>query len=923
MFLLRFLLAFAMLFSTPLAFSQEGQDEPAEVEQTENQDSETDEEENEESSNQAEQNNTKSYEKVQVTGSLIRRADFEGPSAIQIIDRKSIEESSYNSVADYVRDQPTSTFGATREASGSTAAGVAGINLRGLGASNTLVLLNNMRLPRDANSGIVDMNLIPEIAIDNVTILKDGASATYGSDAIGGVVNLITRKNFTGTELSAKQTLTEDKGGNRTDIGVITGKQFGEFGPFQSGSVTAAVQYRYNERIWDRDRPWSRPSSVASGKNIGWSTIGPVANYAPYEDTNADGEKDFSDSYNFFPAQCSPAERKIFEQSPPGTGRQCGYPFANQSDQLPKLQQVSAYLNTELVLDSRNTFDFTALATVKQIEWVYAPSPGQQSSGFIIPASTADTINPNTNGPLPGITPGTDVGFNYRTTEFGNRKTETESMSVNLMSSYKREFNETAQWNNSVAFSYNDKDSQGVSGYALATPFIAAVQSGAYNVFDPNRDPSVLGNVEHKPFQRTRSSTLIVDSNVNGELFTRGQNVFAGAFGLQYFHEEYKDSADPESLPSLKPDGSIRSDVFGSAASAGGGSRDVGAIYGELGYNYGPKYEVQLAARYDKYSDFGDSFIPKVGVKYRPTDTVMLRASASKAFKAPILPALYATKTEGNPSYIDFVACQNAGNNPNAEECKSQQRRNVTQGNPGLEEEEATIYGVGVIYEPMQGLVFGVDYWAVDQENIVGTNIQEMTRAESQGRINPNDIPNVSVNRDPNAPNEIIFTEIPSLNIGKRFQDGVDFDFAYRFSTGFGNFSVNNTYSYIFNLKSIGFPGAAERNFIDNYGSPHWRNLFSVNYAPTSNHAFTVSLNSTAGQMNLAEVGRIPSFNRVDLSYTGRIPWWEGGVFTAGINNVLNEIPPYDDIYGGPSPFNSSLYSQLNRHIYVSYRHMF
>ncbi len=869
------------------------------------------------------------FERVQVTGSLIRRADFEGPSPIQIIDRKSLDESAFNSVGDYLRELPVSNTGSTRESSGRVGADASSIDLRGLGASNTLVLMNNMRLPSDPTTGFFDIGLIPEIAIETTTILKDGASATYGSDAVGGVVNLTTRKNFTGIEANIRQGIAEEKGGNKTDVGVIGGFEFGGFGPVKRGSVTAAAQYRFNQRIYDRDRIWSRPSPVDSPKNIGWSAVGDVATYIPYDFNNPE---EFSSDRNYIESQCDAAGYKVFGD---GGGKGfCGFPFAFQSDQVPEIQQLSAYLNTEFEFSSRSVLDITAVATKRLAEWTFAPSPGQPSNGFTIPSAVADTLN--AGSPLPGITAGQDVGFFYRTTEFGPRVSEIETSAVTVVSAFKHEFNETAQWNTTASFTYTDRKDDGVSGYALATPFIEAVRSGAYNPFDPNRDVSgLLSDVQHQTFQYSKSNMIMLDTNVNGELFSfLDKGLFSGAIGAQYFGESFDDRADAESIPSLKPDGTIRSDVFGSAATSGEGSRDVGAAYGELAITYGTLAELQLAARYDNYSDFGNSLIPKVGLKVRPFSWLMFRGSFSQAFKAPLLTSLYQDASEGNPTYIDYVACDNAGGTPNDEnfdECLPRQRRNVNVGNENLKQEESDIFGLGIIVEPIKRLAISVDYWKVSQSNVVGGGtglvLQEMTRAELEQGTDPNDTPGVQINRSANGNNEINFTQVGALNLGKNIAEGLDFEVSYSLDTKIGSFSLNNTYSRTFRREVEAFPGVGVRDFSDAIGSPLWRNRMLLSYAPVRGHSFSFVVNSTASQnksLDNPASGRIPDFHRFDLSYTGNVKFLsQNGSVTLGVQNLLDEVPPFDDVTGGPNPFNNSLYSPLNRNFYVNYRHAF
>src|SRR5690554_3819117 len=142
-------------------------------------------------------------ERIQVTGSRIQRTDMEGALPVTVIDRQSIELSGEISAADLIRNTTFNSAGSFRPQSGSSAQGVSQVNMRGLGASRTLVLVDGRRLTMSPSTGSSqDLNSIPMGAIERIEILSDGASAVYGSDAIGGVINVITRRDFNGVELS-------------------------------------------------------------------------------------------------------------------------------------------------------------------------------------------------------------------------------------------------------------------------------------------------------------------------------------------------------------------------------------------------------------------------------------------------------------------------------------------------------------------------------------------------------------------------------------------------------------------------------------------------------------------------------------------------------------------------------------------------
>jgi len=874
----RALFAAVLLTFTVPAFAQDSE----ETNQTEENQTETD---------QAAPNKKK-FERVEVTGSLIRRSDFEGPSPVEVIDRKSLDETAYNSVADYVRDMPISSFGSTRESSGSTGAGVSTINLRGLGASNTLVLLNGARLPIDGNAGAVNMNLIPEIIVDGVEILKDGASATYGSDAIGGVVAIKSRKNFTGMEASLKQTITEEKGGERTDVGFLYGKQFSGFGPFTGGSVTAAAQYRFNSRIYDRDRSWSKPEGLR-----GMSINGPAPNY-----------QDDSGNIRFLPGSC---DSETYSE---GSNNYCLYPFADRSTSLPEIQQLSAYTNVELEMGSRNTFSTTALVSRQLNEWVYAPSVAPFSAGFAVPASRAGTINGG--GPLPGTTGATAVPFSYRTEFLGDRITKTSNDAYYFQTDFTREFGETWQWKSLASFSYNDKNSQSPNGYALKQPIINAITDGTFNPFDPNENFSALSGARTQPFQITRSSAVVADTNINGELYSfgsNGQNVLSAAFGTQFLHSRYKTTVD---------DPTINEEVFGSAGTNGGGTRDSISGYTEMGLNIGKAWEFQVAGRYDYFSDFGSAISPKVGVKYKPRDDLMFRASFGQAFKAPLLLDLYRGTSVGNPSFIDRVKCtaDEAAGNPNTLACREAQYNVTSGGNPELEEETSNSYGVGFIYEPIKGLSIGSDYWLVEQANVVSIDYEEMTKAELAG-ANLNEF-GVSVVRDTAGDNSILSVIAPTQNLASLTQSGLDVNISYTFKTGIGRFRISDAHSQTFQVDQSGFPGVAKRDYLDDYRNPKWRNSATLVYSPNRTNAITLSYQTIAGQKNVAKDGRISSYGELELAYTTTLSWSKGTTLTAGVRNITGETPPFDP-NGGATPFNQNLYSQMQRYGYLNLRHAF
>jgi iron complex outermembrane receptor protein len=202
-------------------------------------------------------------DRVQVTGSRISRTDIEGALPVTVIDREQIEFSGKTSVADLLRDTPFNSAGSFRPQSGSSAQSFAGVSLRALGSGRTLVLIDGKRAPVAPNVGAgQDLNSIPLAAVERIEILSDGASAIYGSDAIGGVINIITRKDFSGVELTWGTSDPKRAGGDRDEASAI----FGISG--DRGQIMVGASYDEREIVFQRDRPWSRGGASIFSNNF-------------------------------------------------------------------------------------------------------------------------------------------------------------------------------------------------------------------------------------------------------------------------------------------------------------------------------------------------------------------------------------------------------------------------------------------------------------------------------------------------------------------------------------------------------------------------------------------------------------------------------------------------------------------------------
>lgn len=807
-----------------------------------------------------------SVEKLKVTGSHIKRIDVEGPSPILVIDREDLDRTGYNSVSDVLRDTTVNSFGSMREHSGSNAAGVAHVSLRGMGSTHTLVLLNGKRLPIDAVTGAVDLNLIPMAAVERVEILKDGASAIYGSDALGGVVNIITRKDYTGTTVSLKQTSTALEGGNKLDVNLVNGISTSGF------SMVNVVSHRKNDPVFSRDRFWS---------DDGVSTL---SNYAAARERNADGTKGA-----WIADPNCPADQ--LRTTPSGTF--CTYKYSDHSTSLPELEQTSVMSEMTFDISDSTIVKMRAAHINKKASWTYAPAPDI----FTMPA--------NIGSRPPGVDPTKPMDVRYRLEELGNRVSKINTDATNVVFGVSNEIGETWELETSLSYNVVRKEDKGVSGYALIDTLDSLIANGQYDPFAARGLRGDISSAAYVPVEVTRSEISTADVIASGEVAELASGPMALAVGVSGNIQKYSDDFDEASL---------NDKVFGSAGSSGGGEREVTSAFTELSMPITQRLEMQLAARSDNYSDFGDTFNPKVALKYQPSKKLLFRASAGTGFKAPSMTDLYASTSLGYPTFIDSVACEAekaaGGATPS---CDPAQYEVTSSGNEGLEEERSINYNVGVVVQPTRNFGYGIDLWITQLDNVVGLDIEKATEAEAAGV----DLAQygVIVERDSNGYIETI--RAPLQNLSKREIFGIDFTQEFKFK----KFLLKLEHSHLVYYKEEGFPGTGFENTLNENGQPQWRNNIVVGVNPTENQSFSYIIKTIGSHKKaVEEAGYLKQYTDVDFQYKADLG--ATGVVTLGIKNVLGSTPPLDD--SNPNnQLDSSLYSSVGRLAYMGYKASF
>jgi iron complex outermembrane receptor protein len=324
--------------------------------------------------------------------------------------------------------------------------------------------------------------------------------------------------------------------------------------------------------------------------------------------------------------------------------------------------------------------------------------------------------------------------------------------------------------------------------------------------------------------------------------------------------------------------------------------------------------DVYLSGRYDKFSDFGDTFNPKIGLKYRPTQDLMFRTTVGTGFKAPALSLLYGTRSDGFITFIDNVTCERDG--PGSQNCNPRQYRVISGGNEDLDAITSFSYSAGFVYEPSNLFDFSVDFWAVDQKGLIaggsaGT-LFEATQAETLG-IDPSTVGfqmNRDVNGDLDTNNPII---APLVNLIDQKVAGIDVGMNYRLGLPVGQLLFNESASLRLWEESIPFPGIASRDNVGEELLPQWRNQFSMTYRLLT-HDIRLSVVSTDKFKGADRVAYIDSNHRFDLTYN--YSGFENTNISLGMINILSEDPPLDP--SSPNdPLATSIYSQRGPEVFL------
>ncbi|RYZ72996.1 MAG: hypothetical protein EOP09_02460 [Proteobacteria bacterium] len=790
-------------------------------------------------------------EKVIVTGSRIKRLDAEEASPVSTIDAEQIKETGEVSVGDILRKQVYNSFGSRRENSGGNASGAAYINLRGVGDSRTLVLLNGKRISRDIQNGAVDLNMLPTSAVERVEILRDGASAVYGSDALGGVVNIITKKNFEGSQYAMQFVTPEEPGAKSRNFSYTGG------GSTDNTSFLNMLSYRESDSLNTNQRDFLGPN---------WQFAGAPGTYRG------------TTTRRFVVDPTCPAENRNKR------GTSCSYDVAADSIRKPEVKTLSLFSSFEHELTDKVSLFSQVFASRKNSEWYWSPTSDERN--IIIPAASRPILAAGAGrDPFAGIPAAEDIELQYRLVELGNEKKRIEATSFGVNGGVRGKIGD--DWTYEVSLAQDRKyEIELGSGVALRDKLTAAIATGAYNPFAAEGQRGSLSGVEYTPHVSKVSLTKSADVNFTGPLMDLPYGALSLAVGGEVRMEEYSEEVDSETQ---------KGNTWGTLkGNSGQGDREVTSIYAELAIPAYDKLEINLSGRLDKYDDYGTSVSPKIAASYRPVEWMFARASAGTGFKAPTLFEMYRNENLQYVSgYRDYNFCR-ASSIADAR-CPSRSGYITQRGNRDLDEETSEFFNLGLGFEPVKDLTLNVDYWNIVIRDEIGyIDTDALLRAEADG-VDVNSF-GAQISR-PTGELETISTSYQ--NLGRAELSGIDAAVDYKLRAVTGTYGIRSAHSTQLKNKETLYPNGPLLDRLNTYGRPAWRNKTTVSYAVGPIYT-SLTADIIGPQQN--ENANVGSYH--DLNYFVKYSTaWKGEV-TAGVQNLLNKHIPVT---------NQSLYDFIGR----------
>ncbi|WP_300973723.1 TonB-dependent receptor [Sphingomonas sp. LHG3406-1] len=915
---------------------------------------------------------------IVVTGSRIRRDPNNSALPLQIITTQELVREGIANPEQLISYLSTNGNGADNLASNADVVsgaqrgtnGLSAANLRGQGSASTLVLLNGRRVAAHGLQGsAVDVNQIPFAAIERVEVLKDGASAIYGTDAIGGVINFITRKDYVGIGAQGSIDVTEAGGGNLYRLSGIVG--YGDLNR-QGFNIMGAVSYSSNKILRGSDRGFvngnqperglsidTRGTPIATIFNTGANAIqfsgGTLTQGIPFVLPNG-ATNAAANGINILDlpggAGCDSVDGGMPYDEVLWANANAQYACAWDTGRAAVIQQPLNTLTyyTRGVVRVGGDHEIFAEVTGSDADSAKSFSNAQVSSNtgsqawaYPLNSLTTTTYNDVFNrlkAAFPGQAAAIDarygrpIGFRWRCVACGPREYETNTKTIRATVGAEGPL--FARWDYRAGASYAKSESSSVLGsgyyyrgttstgaYDPLAPQVAgapagfrglagAINSGLLNPFSVTQTEAGLAalqsiSAEGVTLYGGQYEVRQFDASISGPLFELFGNKIRAAFGVDYRRETYSFNGS-DAANAGQP--VIFLAAFDNVNALTPKKRNVKAVYGEVLVPIGDRFEVTGALRVDDYTGFGTTTNPKISAKYRPIDQLMFRGSYNTGFRVPSFNQIFnGTTLSPNPgnTLVDPTLCPQGTVNGPQPGCAAITPESLTGGNLNLGPETSKQWTVGAVLQPTRRLSFSVDYWNIAVDNTIGSiTIPQL-------------LANISAfpERIQRTNGIITGVDLRTGNFGSRRTEGLEFAGRAGFDLFGGEINTGLDGTYLLTKKEKLLPNLPYTDLVGVFSLAgdlglKWKHNAFINYT-VNKWSFSLSQIFRSGYDNQALPGSAarPDYNEevddyVIYNLAATFAPTRNLRLTAGIKNLFDKDPPFAITYDSNTGAGSS-----------------
>lgn len=876
-------------------------------------------------------------ERVVVTGSAIKRLDAETAVPVTVVKMADLKAQGITSVEQVMATLSSSQMQVgTAQVVGSGTGGASFANMRGIGENKTLVLLNGRRIANNAlDSSAPDLNTIPFAAIERIEVLRDGASSLYGTDAVGGVINFILKRDMQGATVGLDYSTPFESGGGTQRRASITGG----WGSLDKDgfNMMASLTITDNEILRGKDRDWANgnqpgrglsPNSSSSpfaniingtGTALGAGSLvtgsGDAVKYTRINLLSLQNQCDAVEAGTQFQPGLwtSPTASAASKASTYAGGRYlCNTDYGSQYMLAApkKAENFVTRANFQVNPETLAFIEMTASRNRVKAELTPGQFSTSAATNTLYPVNGQYYLNLKNYG-VQDFDPTLPIAYRWRMQDFGNRVIENVDENSRLLAGIEGDIG-AYSYKMGASIAGAKGYSNLIDGYAYTKPLVDALNKGLINPWvkpGETQSKAAMDLIESMKargrLQGGETTLQQFDGSLSGELLKLPAGPLDFAVGFDVRRETYEFA--PQAAGGFNCVSGLSTGASDVLLCPGNTavpkvSRNIHALYGELAVPVFQGFDMQLAVRHDRYTKIGGTTNPKVGFRYQPNQSILFRGSYNTGFKAPSFQQLSpnVAPRDYTGTWSDPVRCPS-----DPTQCAIIGLDYTDSGNPDLKPEKSKQGTFGVVVSPLQNLTVYADYWRVDLDQ----RIRKLTITDvlNNYQLFPDRIVR-------NASGNATLVQAGWINAADSTTRGIDWGASYQFKHSTGTWTGNINGTHMLTAKERTLSNQPLVDWVGKFATRtlYLRNKFNADISwGRDNWSATLSTVYKAGYMDqdMSAKGTMPAgVNTRVASYTtfglfGTYTGFRNMSITAGIRNLLDKEPPFthhdvDDVAG-------------------------